>query len=143
MSSPGIAPYQSVTNQIIATLEAGTPRPGLPLGKAPATAANDAKVSSSKRRSNRDAARAPKATGETSNSPAEPVPPTTTAVVPTAIAHNGLIGAEQCARIEKLLEEVGGDRDRLLAYFGVDALDQLRASDYPRVLRSLEKLRAA
>ena len=117
----------------------------LPDGVAPATAANDAEMLAPKRRTNGNAARAQTSTGETDNSPAEPVTPTTTAVsvVPTTTAHFGLIGAEQCARIEQLLEEVGGDRDRLLAYFGVDALDQIRASDYPRVLRSLEKRRAA
>ena len=56
---------------------------------------------------------------------------------------NGLVTLEQCQRIEELLIEVGGDRDRLLAYFGVETLAQIRVVDYPRVIRSLENRRAA
>lgn len=49
----------------------------------------------------------------------------------------------QIAQIERLLDETGGDRNRLLAYFGCEQLAELNPEDFPRVIRSLEKRRAA
>ena len=46
-------------------------------------------------------------------------------------------------RIHKLVLEVGVDLDRVLAYFGVQALHDIAATDFQRVIRSLEKRRAA
>ncbi len=45
-------------------------------------------------------------------------------------------------QIHKLVLEVGVDLDRLLAYFGVQALQDIAATDFQRVIRSLEKRRA-
>ena len=61
----------------------------------------------------------------------------------TPIRAGTAIGAGQIAQIERLLGETGGDRSKLLAYFGCEALAELSTADYPRVIRSLEKRRAA
>lgn len=53
------------------------------------------------------------------------------------------INAEQQAQITKLLTETGADIERLLNYFGVERLEQIKASEFPRVVRSLEHKRAA
>lgn len=53
------------------------------------------------------------------------------------------ITAEQIEQIEQLLDETGSDRNRLLAYFGCEQLVEIRPEDFPRVIRSLEKRRAA
>ncbi len=49
----------------------------------------------------------------------------------------------QQTQIHKLVLETGVDLDRLLAYFGVKALQDIAATDFQRVIRSLEKRRAA
>lgn len=49
----------------------------------------------------------------------------------------------QQTQIHKLVLEIGVDLDRLLAYFGVQALQDIAATDFQRVIRSLEKRRAA
>ena len=49
----------------------------------------------------------------------------------------------QQTQIHKLVLEVGVDLDRVLAYFGVQALQDIAATDFQRVIRSLEKRRAA
>ncbi|MFC7411409.1 DUF1071 domain-containing protein [Hydrogenophaga atypica] len=49
----------------------------------------------------------------------------------------------QQTHIHKLVLEVGVDLDRVLAYFGVHALQDIAATDFLRVIRSLEKRRAA
>lgn len=49
----------------------------------------------------------------------------------------------QQTHIHKLVLEVGVDLDRLLAYFGVQTLQDIAATDFQRVIRSLEKRRAA
>jgi hypothetical protein len=54
----------------------------------------------------------------------------------------GLSG-EQQAKIKKLIDETGADLDRLLAYFQVDKLADIRGSQFERVIRSLEHRRAA
>lgn len=61
----------------------------------------------------------------------------------TPIRADNAISAGQIAQIERLLDETGSDRTKLLAYFGCDALAELSTADYPRVIRSLEKRRAA
>ncbi len=54
-----------------------------------------------------------------------------------------LINASQQARIRQLLVETQADQARLLVYFGVASLEQIKNADYLRVIRSLEKRRAA
>lgn len=44
----------------------------------------------------------------------------------------------QQATIRKKIEEVGGNLDRLLTYFKVERLADILASDYDRVIRSLD-----
>lgn len=70
--------------------------------------------------------------------PAAPVSP---AVTPIR-AGTG-ISTGQIAQIERLLDETGGDCSKLLAYFGCETLAELSTADFPRVIRSLEKRRAA
>ena len=58
--------------------------------------------------------------------------------------HSGKgITSMQIAQIERLLEVTGGDRNKLLAYFGCDHLAEITPANYPRVIRSLEKRRAS
>ena len=61
----------------------------------------------------------------------------------TPIRQGKLITTAQIAQIERLLAETGSDRAKLLAYFGVETLAEIAVADYPRVVRSLEKRRAA
>lgn len=53
------------------------------------------------------------------------------------------ISKAQQTQIHKLALEVGISLDRVLAYFNVPALSEIAAVDYLRVIRSLEKRRAA
>jgi hypothetical protein len=53
------------------------------------------------------------------------------------------INAEQQAQIQALLTETGSEMDRLLTYFKVERLDQIKATEFNRVIRSLEHRRAA
>ena len=71
------------------------------------------------------------------------VKPATTPVPVTPIRQGKLITIAQIAQIERLLAETGSDRAKLLAYFGVETLAEIAVADYPRVVRSLEKRRAA
>lgn len=75
----------------------------------------------------------------------EPTPKATkTGKMPTPIRPNvALINAAQQAQITTLLAETGAELERLLAYFHVQQLEQIKASDFPRVIRSLEHRRAA
>lgn len=58
--------------------------------------------------------------------------------------HSGKgISPAQIADIERLLDETDSDRNKLLAYFGCETLAEITPADYPRVIRSLEKRRAA
>ena len=61
----------------------------------------------------------------------------------TPIRQAKVITIAQVAQIERLLSETGSDRAKLLTYFGVDTLAEIAVADYPRVVRSLEKRRAA
>jgi hypothetical protein len=53
------------------------------------------------------------------------------------------ISKAQQTQIHKLALEVGISLDRVLGYFGVSALTEIAATDFLRVIRSLEKRRAA
>ena len=53
------------------------------------------------------------------------------------------ISRSQQAHIHRLVVEVGAPLDRMLAYFGVAALTDIKVADFPRVVRSLEKRRSA
>ena len=53
-----------------------------------------------------------------------------------------LTGPQQ-GQIHRLLIETGTELNRLLAHFGVDSLKNLPAAEFGRVVRSLEKRRAA
>jgi len=79
--------------------------------------------------------------------PAEPEaekPASPVDLTPTPIRAEGVtINASQQAQIKRLISEVGGDLPRLLSYFGVAALEEIKSADYQRVIRSLEKRRAA
>lgn len=61
----------------------------------------------------------------------------------TPIRQGKVITIAQIAQIERLLTETGSDRAKLLAYFGVETLAEIAVADYSRVVRSLEKRRAA
>ena len=53
------------------------------------------------------------------------------------------LSAAQQESIQKLIDEVQGDAAKLLAYFGVEQLAQIPASEYDRVVKSLQKARKA
>ncbi len=53
------------------------------------------------------------------------------------------ITATQKVQIKRLLTETASEEKRLLEYFGLDTLDQIKNADYQRVIRSLENRRAA
>lgn len=53
------------------------------------------------------------------------------------------ITAFQQAHIKRLAQEVGCEMERVLSYFGVQHLKDVRVADFPRVVRSLEKRRTA
>ena len=54
-----------------------------------------------------------------------------------------VINATQLAHIRKLMKAAGASPERVLAYFSVEDLAHIPASEYPRVIRSLEKRSAA
>jgi hypothetical protein len=64
---------------------------------------------------------------------------------PTAAPATGCITNEQIAKIKALLVETGKSEDRLRAFFRVNALTDIKAADYDRVIATLEnaKRRAA
>jgi hypothetical protein len=49
------------------------------------------------------------------------------------------LSAEQQAHIRSTIQTIGGDLSRLLAYFKVNKLEEIAASEYDRVLRSLSR----
>ncbi len=71
------------------------------------------------------------------------VVPTAAPAPATPIRQGKAITVAQIAQIERLLAETGSDRAKLLTYFGVETLAEIAVSDYARVVRSLEKRRAA
>lgn len=53
------------------------------------------------------------------------------------------LSQDQQATIQIMIDEVGGNLERLLAYFKVNSLGEILALDYDRVMRSLQKGRKA
>ena len=53
------------------------------------------------------------------------------------------LSEQQQAHIKATIQNVGGDLSRLLAYFKVKKLEEIPASEYDRVLRSLQRSRKA
>jgi Protein of unknown function (DUF1071) len=83
----------------------------------------------------------PQAVAEAANdappaAPAKPQGPLPMPIGPT-------ISPAQQANIQRLALEVGTDVSRVLDHFGVSSLKEIRIADYLRVVRSLEKRRAA
>lgn len=76
---------------------------------------------------------------------AQPRPPRPTAPKrPSQLKQVGSgLSADQQARIKKLMEETATDLARLLEYFNVTSLADIRASQYDRVIRSLQHRKAA
>lgn len=62
---------------------------------------------------------------------------------PAAPPAGPTINGRQQAQIHRLVIEVGMDLNRLLEHFGVGSLQDLPAAEFTRVVRSLEKRRAA
>jgi hypothetical protein len=92
---------------------------------------------------------------EAANDPVHMAPqrPAAVTVTPSAVAAKSIspptrpamakITKGQQAQIHKLAVEVGISLDRVLSYFGVRALSEIEATDFHRVVRSLENKRAA
>ena len=62
---------------------------------------------------------------------------------PDATASGPRITTFQQAHIKRLAQEVNCELERVLEYFGVQHLKDVRVADFARVVRSLEKRRAA
>lgn len=63
---------------------------------------------------------------------------------PTQLKQVGTgLSQEQQAEVRRLVEETGADLQRLLDYFQVNSLGEIRASNFERVIRSLQHRRAA
>ena len=74
----------------------------------------------------------------------EPAPSPAPSPVPTTVVAMGkLISPAQQKTIRKLADEVGVELSRVVEYFGVKDVAEIAAADYLRVVRSLEKRRAA
>jgi len=56
---------------------------------------------------------------------------------------NGPISKEQTVAILRLVEETGTDIEKFCAYFKVEAVPDLPASQFERAMKSLEKKRGA
>ena len=63
--------------------------------------------------------------------------------LPEGSTRTDTLSEPQQEQIRKLVQEVGGNMDRLLAYFKVKSLGDIPSTDYDRVVRSLEKGRKA
>ena len=70
----------------------------------------------------------------------EPAPSTAST---TVVAMGKLISPAQQKTIRKLADEVGVELARVVEYFGVKDVADIASADYLRVVRSLEKRRAA
>ena len=69
-------------------------------------------------------------------------PPASPAPAPALVIGKAITVTQQ-KTIRRLAEEVGVDLARVLEYFGVKDVAEIAAADYLRVVRSLEKRRAA
>lgn len=67
----------------------------------------------------------------------QPVP----AAKPERKPQGDLLTAAQLRLIRKLLEEIGVEADKLLAYFGFDSLEAIPKAEVNRVIRALEQSR--
>ena len=74
---------------------------------------------------------------------APPKPPEVAAPIPARTYAAQTISPAQQTNIQRLALEVGTDVERVTAHFGVSSLKDIRVADYLRVVRSLEKRRAA
>ena len=66
-----------------------------------------------------------------------------TTVRPASVTGDHSITLVQQRAIARVATEVGVDLPQLLAYFGVNELGEIAAADFQRVMRSLQKRRAA
>lgn len=57
----------------------------------------------------------------------------------TKVPAAGTINAEQIAKVTSLLAETGQSLQRVLAFFRVNSLAEIKVSDFPRVVATLEK----
>lgn len=64
---------------------------------------------------------------------------------PKPVAAMATLSSDQIAKVKALLAETGTSLQRLLAFFRVESLEKIPATDYPRVIQTLEsaKRRAA
>lgn len=83
----------------------------------------------------------PAANDAPAESPSAKPSPATPAAVPLPVGK--AITPSQQRSIRRLADEVGVDLARVLEYFGAPSLAEIAATDYLRVIRSLEKRRAA
>ena len=72
-----------------------------------------------------------------------PQPTRPSPVRPAPVAGNHSITLVQQRTIARVAEEVGIEMTQLLEYFGVNALGEIAAGDFQRVMRALAKRRAA
>ena len=77
------------------------------------------------------------------DSAALPKPTEVAAPIPARTYAAQTISSAQQTNIQRLALEVGTDVERVVAHFGVSSLKDIRVADYLRVVRSLEKRRAA
>ena len=80
---------------------------------------------------------------EAANDGMAPPKPTEVPAPPARTYAAQTISPAQQANIQRLALEVGADVERVVAHFGVSSLKDIRVADYLRVVRSLEKRRAA
>jgi hypothetical protein len=95
----------------------------------------------------------PAANDEGKNAGAAPTEPTKLPASPTGSAGNGpalpakpvgkTISEAQQRTIQRLVTETGVELPRLLEFYGVRSLAEIGVADFLRVVRSLEKRRAA
>jgi hypothetical protein len=86
----------------------------------------------------------PQAFTEAANDGAAPTKPAEVAApIPARTYAAQTISPAQQTNIQRLALEVGTDVERVTAHFGVRSLREIRVADYLRVVRSLEKRRAA
>jgi hypothetical protein len=86
----------------------------------------------------------PQAVTEAANAGVAPTkPPEVAAPVPARTYAAQTISPAQQTNIQRLALGVGTDVERVVAHFGVSSLKDIRVADYLRVVRSLEKRRAA